>query len=70
MNQRSDPQRLARSAYAALREKWFAAVLAYPGSEILAVQILRNVLDVSHHDGQWYQLCFANSTRIASITAL
>ena len=44
VNQRRDPQRLARSAHAALREEWFAAVSAHPGSEILAVQTLRNSL--------------------------
>lgn len=42
--QRHTPQHLARSAHAALREEWFAAVSAHPGSEILAVQTLRNSL--------------------------
>lgn len=41
---RHDPQGLARSAHASLREEWFAAVSAHPGSEILAVQTLRNSL--------------------------
>lgn len=44
LTQRRDPQRLARSAHATLREEWFAAVSAHPGSEILAVQTLRNSL--------------------------
>ena len=44
LTQRRDPQRLARSAHATLREEWFAAVSAQPGSEILAVQTLRNSL--------------------------
>ena len=44
MTERRDPQRLARSAHAALREEWFAAMSAHPGSEILAVQTLRNSL--------------------------
>ena len=39
---RRRPGRLARSAHAALREEWFAAVSAQQGSEILAVQTLRN----------------------------
>jgi len=42
--QRRTPQRLARSAHALLREDWFAAISAQPGSEILAVQTLRNSL--------------------------
>ena len=44
LTQRHDPLRLARSAHASLREEWFAAVSAHPGSEILAVQTLRNSL--------------------------
>jgi hypothetical protein len=42
--QRRRPRELARSAHAALREDWFAAVSAQPGSEVLAVQTLRNSL--------------------------
>lgn len=42
--QRRRPERLARTAHAALREEWFAAVSAQKGSEILAVQTLRNSL--------------------------
>ena len=42
--QRRDPARLARSAHANLRQEWFAAVSAQNGSEILAVQTLRNSL--------------------------
>ena len=42
--QRHKPDRVARSAHAALREEWFTAVSAHPGSEILAVQTLRNSL--------------------------
>ena len=41
---RRRPARLARTAHAALREEWFAAVSAQKGSEILAVQTLRNSL--------------------------
>ena len=41
---RRQPGRLARSAHAKLREEWFAAVSAQKGSEILAVQTLRNSL--------------------------
>ncbi|RZT91889.1 DUF599 domain-containing protein [Rivibacter subsaxonicus] len=41
---RRDPQRLARSAHAALREEWFATLSAQKGSELLAVQTLRNSL--------------------------
>lgn len=36
--------RLARAAHAELRQDWFAAVSAQKGSEILAVQTLRNSL--------------------------
>ncbi len=42
--QREQPQRLARSAHASLREDWFDAVSQQPGSEVLAVQTLRNSL--------------------------
>ena len=42
--QRRNPQRLARSVHAALREDWFVSVSARPGSELLAVQTLRNSL--------------------------
>ncbi|GAC1529899.1 MAG: hypothetical protein NVS2B4_08510 [Ramlibacter sp.] len=42
--QRSRPQELARSAHASLREDWFDAVSQQPGSEVLAVQTLRNSL--------------------------
>ena len=42
--QRRSPERMARSAHAALREEWFAAVSQQKGSEILAVQTLRNSL--------------------------
>nr|WP_315428579.1 DUF599 domain-containing protein [uncultured Albidiferax sp.] len=42
--QRRHPERLARTAHAALREEWFAAVSAHAGSELLAVQTLRNSL--------------------------
>ena len=41
---RRNPQRLARTAHAALREDWFAAISVHPGSELLAVQTLRNSL--------------------------
>jgi hypothetical protein len=39
---RRRPERLARSAHASLREDWFHALSAHKGSEILAVQTLRN----------------------------
>jgi hypothetical protein len=42
--QRRRPERLARTAHATLREDWFDAVSAQKGSEILAVQTLRNSL--------------------------
>lgn len=42
--QRSRPQQLARSAHVSLREDWFDAVSKLPGSEVLAVQTLRNSL--------------------------
>ncbi|WP_371126959.1 DUF599 domain-containing protein [Variovorax sp. YR216] len=41
---RRRPGRLARTAHAVLREEWFDAVSAQKGSEILAVQTLRNSL--------------------------
>jgi hypothetical protein len=41
---RRRPGRLARTAHAMLREEWFDAVSAQKGSEILAVQTLRNSL--------------------------
>ena len=42
--QQRHPERMARSAHAALREDWFTAVSQQKGSEILAVQTLRNAL--------------------------
>jgi uncharacterized membrane protein len=42
--QRRQPERLARTRHASLREDWFLAVSAQKGSEILAVQTLRNSL--------------------------
>ena len=38
------PSRLARLAHADLREEWLDALSRHPGSEILAVQTLRNSL--------------------------
>ena len=38
------PGQVARTAHAQLRESWFHAVSALPGTEILAVQTLRNSL--------------------------
>ena len=42
--QRARPEQVARTAHAQLREAWFHAVSAVPGTEILAVQTLRNSL--------------------------
>lgn len=42
--QRRAPERLARTAHATLRAEWFVAVSAERGTEILAVQTLRNSL--------------------------
>lgn len=42
--QRRDPAHVERSAHEALRAEWFTAVSQQPGSEILAVQTLRNAL--------------------------
>lgn len=42
--QRRSPKLLARLAHANLREEWFAALSMQQGSEILAVQTLRNSL--------------------------
>ena len=42
--QRLHPARVARAAHAGLREEWFRAVSAEKGTEILAVQTLRNSL--------------------------
>lgn len=42
--ERQHPATLARSAHANLREEWFAAISTHPGSEILAIQTLRNSL--------------------------
>ncbi len=42
--QRRRPQALAPAAHASLREDWFLAVSAQKGSEVLAVQTLRNSL--------------------------
>ena len=42
--QRQRPTHVARTAHANLREEWFSAVGVVPGTEILAVQTLRNSL--------------------------
>ena len=42
--QRRRPERIARTVHANLREDWFEAVSAQKGSEVLAVQTLRNAL--------------------------
>ena len=42
--QRHRPERMARTAHANLRKDWFEAVSAQKGSEVLAVQTLRNAL--------------------------
>lgn len=42
--QRRRPERMARTAHATLRKDWFEAVSAQRGSEVLAVQTLRNAL--------------------------
>lgn len=42
--QRRAPEHLARAQHADLRADWFLAVSAQPGSEVLAVQTLRNSL--------------------------
>lgn len=44
LGRRADHEGVARAAHAALREQWFDAVSAQQGSEILAVQTLRNSL--------------------------
>lgn len=44
LTQRRRPASLARTAHARLREDWFEAVSQHQGSEILAVQTLRNSL--------------------------
>lgn len=54
--QRRRPWRMARTAHANLREEWFVAVSKHKGSEILAVQTLRNAV--------------MSASVIASITAL
>lgn len=41
---RGAPERLARAAHATLREEWFTAISNQSGSEVLAVQTLRNSL--------------------------
>lgn len=40
----AQPERTARGTHARLREEWFAAIGAQPGTEVLAVQTLRNAL--------------------------
>lgn len=42
--QRRRPDRMARTAHANLREDWFLAVSSQKGSDILAVQTLRNAV--------------------------
>ena len=42
--QRRRPERMARTVHANLRQDWFEAVSTQKGSEILAVQTLRNAL--------------------------
>ena len=54
--QRRRPRQMAPSAHASLREEWFEAVSAQKGTELLAVQTLRNSL--------------MSATMLASTTAL
>ncbi len=42
--ERTRPAQVARSSHAQLREAWLDAIALQPGSEILAVQTLRNSL--------------------------
>lgn len=44
LGQRTSPDRMARTAHARLREEWFRTICAEPGTELLAVQTLRNSL--------------------------
>ncbi len=44
VTERSNPQSTARAAHAALREEWVRALSGQSGSEIVAVQTLRNSL--------------------------
>lgn len=44
LTERRNPERVARSSHAQLRQAWFDTVTELPGSEILAVQTLRNSL--------------------------
>lgn len=44
IGQRRHPERYSRALHARLREEWFSAVSAEKGSELLAVQTLRNSL--------------------------
>lgn len=44
LQSRDQPERTARGTHARLREEWFLAVGAHPGTEVLAVQTLRNAL--------------------------
>jgi len=44
IRERRQPETLARTIHAKLREDWFAAISQQPGTEVLAVQTLRNSL--------------------------
>jgi hypothetical protein len=44
INERRHPGRLARTKHAQLREDWFVSISQHPGTEVLAVQTLRNSL--------------------------
>ncbi|MYN08768.1 DUF599 domain-containing protein [Pseudoduganella aquatica] len=44
VRQRRSPQRMAKTAHAILRREWFEAVAAEKGTEILAVQAVRNAM--------------------------
>ena len=74
---RSNPQSSARAAHAALREEWVSVLSAQSGSEITAVQTLRNSLmsatisALAKISGMCAGVTRASpSQRIASITRL
>lgn len=64
--QRRNPAGLARSAHATLREEWLAALSRQPGSEILAVQTLRNSLMAATMTASTAVLGLVGSVTLAS----
>lgn len=67
---RRSAEATARSAHALLRSEWVAALSMYPGSEILAVQTLRNSLMSATITASTAALALMGSVSLAASSAI